>query len=153
MISSSTSKQRMLGWLPNQYEINLRKSSIVNIVLGWSGFDYFNLGTWVFCSRVFDLLWPGYISSNLPLLYRVWAFWWSNYQLDSHYFSLVGTWVEFILNLEYLACSLSDNMEVDELYLDLLALRELYILLLKICLRDTNSELVSFRKLLFSFSV
>ncbi|XP_004143737.1 protein KOKOPELLI isoform X2 [Cucumis sativus] len=36
-------------------------------------------------------------------------------------------------------------MEVDELYLDLLALRELYILLLKICLRDTNSELLDER--------
>ncbi|XP_038877122.1 uncharacterized protein LOC120069439 isoform X2 [Benincasa hispida] len=35
----------------------------------------------------------------------------------------------------------SYNMDVDKLYLDLLALRELYILLLKSCLGDANSEL------------
>ncbi|XP_022958322.1 uncharacterized protein LOC111459571 isoform X2 [Cucurbita moschata] len=33
-------------------------------------------------------------------------------------------------------------MEADELYLDLLALRQLYVFLLKCCLRDANSELV-----------
>ncbi|XP_022996027.1 uncharacterized protein LOC111491355 isoform X2 [Cucurbita maxima] len=33
-------------------------------------------------------------------------------------------------------------MEADELYLDLLALRQLYFFLLKCCLRDANSELV-----------